>query len=96
MNDVVLFSEKQTFLNRWTWLLFILVNAFFIYGLIKQIAFDIPFGDKPASNGGLIAITVFVLMITSLFTIFSVKTEMKSDGIYVMFYPFHVKFKQYK
>lgn len=96
MNQEILFSERQKF-KRW-WLLAILlsINALFIFSVCKQVILGKQFGDKPMSDAGLLTITGLFLLVTILIFTSRLDTIIKSDGIYVRFFPFHLTFKHYK
>lgn len=95
MKNEVLFSEKQKFKQWWLWLLIIGINGFLLYGAFAQIAGGQPFGSKPISNTGLVIITGSMLLLTLLMANLRLETMIKNDGIYVRFFPFHLKFKHY-
>lgn len=95
MKETILFSEKQKFTFWWVWLFLIAINGIVIYGLISQMFFGIEFGNKPTSNEGLILIVIFILSFTGFFLSFKLQTEIKDDGIYVRFFPLHIKYRFY-
>lgn len=86
----------KTKINQW-WLRLILfgINGLFLYGVLKQVIGGQPFGDKPMSNAGLLISTFLIIVLTILFLTFRLDTIIKKDGIYVRFFPFHLKFKHY-
>lgn len=95
MNKEILFEEKQKF-NQWfIMLIFFAVNAFFIYGIFIQIIEKQQFGRKPTSDGLLILSTIVSVLITILLMNIRLYTQIKKDGIYVKFFPFHLSFKYY-
>lgn len=47
------------------------------------------------SNTGLLVTTSLTLLLPILFLIFRLDTQIKKDGIYVRFFPIHVKFRHY-
>lgn len=53
------------------------------------------FGDKPASDTGLIIATTLTLLLSLFFFNMKLETKIKTDGIYVRFFPFQLKFKYY-
>lgn len=73
----------------WILILLLGVNGLFIYGVIVQVFAGIPFGDKPMSDAGLIFVMLFLFAITFMLLSFRLDTEIKKDGIYVRFSPFH-------
>ena len=55
-----------------------------------------PFGNNPVSNTKLIFLTVtIILFISALFYFLRLKTIIKEDGVYVQYFPFHLKYKFY-
>ena len=95
MSNEILFSERQKFKQWWVWLILLGINGLFLFGLFKQIIDGEQFGDKPMSNVGLLIATGVTLLLTLLFLNLRLDTEIKNDGIYVRFFPFHLTFKHY-
>ncbi|BBI35497.1 hypothetical protein KCTCHS21_48960 [Cohnella abietis] len=66
------------------------------YGFIQQIIIGVPFGDKPAPDAVFVALW-FVFGI--VFPIFMLKIkliiEVRDDGLYIRFMPFHIRYKQF-
>ena len=95
--EQVIFREVQRPRQIWVWILIFGIATLMWYGFIQQIILDTPFGDKPASNGVLIVLWLFfgiafpVLMLGALKLI----VEVREEGLYVRFVPFHVQYKQY-
>lgn len=94
--EQVIFREVQRS-PIWVWILILGISMLRWYGFIQQIILDIPFGDKPASNGVLIVMWLLfgiafpVLMLGVLKLII----EVREKGLYVRFVPFHFQYKQY-
>lgn len=95
MNEEILFRETQKFRQWWLWLILIGINGLFLFGVFRQVIGGEKFGDKPMSDTGLIMATIFTIILTLLFTSFRLETIIKNDGIYVRFFPLHLKFKHY-
>ncbi|WP_291104519.1 MULTISPECIES: DUF6141 family protein [unclassified Flavobacterium] len=95
MENDILFTEQQKFKQWWLWLILLAVNFVFIFGIYKQMILGQPFGDKPMSNIGLFMGFGIVLLLTILFYYFKLETTLKTDGIYVRFFPIHIKYKIY-
>lgn len=95
MANKVLFTERQRFKQWWLWLILIGINGLFLFGVFKQIIVGQQFGDNPMSNAGLLIATGLTIALTLLFINFRLDTTIKEDGIYVRFFPFHLKFKHY-
>lgn len=94
MTSEKLFIERQYFRQIWLWLLLLGLNGFFMYGLVSQVIFGQTFGDKPMGNTGLIITAISFLLVTLLFLLLRLDTEIKSNGIYYRFYPFQLSYKQ--
>ncbi len=95
MDTDILFKEKQKFRQWWMWLILLSVNIFFLYGIYRQVVMGKTFGDNPMSNAALIIVTVLTFGITLLFQAFRLETIIKKDGIYVRFFPFHLRYNHY-
>lgn len=95
MENQILFSEKQKFTQWWLFLLLFGISGLFIYALYVQLIMGTPFGDKPIGNGGLFAISIFVLSLNALFFATRLETQIDKKGIYVRFYPFQRKMRFY-
>ncbi len=91
LNNEILFTESQRFKQWWLWLILLSFNGLFLFGVFKKQQF----GDNPMSNEGLLTATVLTIIITILFVNYRLDTKIKTDGIYVRFFPFHIKFKHY-
>lgn len=94
MNTNTLFTERQRFNQWWLWLGLAAINGFFLYGLFTQTMRDMPFGDHPTSNSGLILIAAGLLLLTLLLLGTRLDTEIRQDGIYVRFFPFQLAFRK--
>ncbi len=95
MDNEILFTERQKFNQWWLWLILLGVNGLFLYGVFKQVIGGQQFGSKPMSDTGLIIATGLTILISLMFINFRLDTQIKKDGIYVRFFPFHIKFKHY-
>jgi len=91
MEKEILFSEKQRFTQWWLWIILLGVNASFFWGAYQQLILNIPFGDKPMSDVGVIITLVLVVGSFLLFLFFRLETTIKKEGVYVRFFPIHFK-----
>ena len=97
------FSEVQRFTQRWLWVLIILnmliLVAIFGYGLVEQLIFGKPWGDRPVSDMTLIlngsAVLAFSASMIYIFYTLRLITEVRDDGLYIRFYPFRGKIIPY-
>lgn len=95
MANETLFTERQRFKQWWLWLILLGINGLFLFGVFRQVIGGQQFGDKQMSNIGLLITTGLTILLTILFLNFRLDTLIKKDGIYVRFFPFHLKFKYY-
>jgi hypothetical protein len=95
MNNEILFTERQRFKQWWIWLILLGINGLFLFGVFRQVIGGQQFGDNPMSDTGLIVATGLTIVLTLLFVNFRLDTRINKDGIYVRFFPFHLKFKHY-
>jgi len=87
----VLFREVQYFRQPWLWLLVFGVSGLTVYAALQQLIFDNPFGSNPGSNTLLIVLlVVFGLGFPVFFHSLNLTTEVRSDGLYYRFFPFHL------
>lgn len=91
----VYFFERQHFRQWWLWAIMVGLNLLFIGGFILQIIFNKPFGNNPMSDAGLIITTGIFLLLSIYLLSGSLKTFINSDGVYIRFSPFHVRYKFY-
>src|SRR5699024_2750943 len=93
----ILYSEIQRFQQVWLWILVLLVVALMWYITIKQIIFGIPVGDNPVPD---LLLVIFWLAFGIVFPVFMLWIcrliiEVRSDGIYIRFAPFHKRYKSF-
>ncbi|PWA07611.1 hypothetical protein DCC39_16395 [Pueribacillus theae] len=79
------------------WMLILLQATFMWYWFIQQIIFGVPMGNKPAPDVVTIIFWVIFGIVFPVFMLGIVKliTEVRIDGLYIRFVPFHFKYKQY-
>lgn len=95
MKNETLFLERQRFRQWWLWLVLLGVNVLFIYGGFQQVVLGQQFGDKPMSDSGLLISVGLIVLVTLLIVNSRLETRIKEDGVYIRFFPFHLKFKFY-
>jgi len=97
MNDSILFTEKQSFRTVWwIWVLLILGTGGFFLGAFKQFFTDQAFGNNSISDSALLLTTLFVILVLFFVMLISLKTQVRQNGIYVRFFPFHLKFRKFE
>lgn len=94
--NTILFREEQRFNQWWLWLLILLPTSMTWYGAIQQLIFDKPYGTNPTSDTGISILLILFGILLPLF-MYSLRliTEVRQDGLYVRFYPFHLSFRNY-
>jgi hypothetical protein len=97
LNISPIFREVQKFRQFWVSSLVLIPAVVILYGAYKQLVLGQPFGNNPASDSTMVILTMIFGFLFPLF-IFSMKlvTEVRSDGVYVRFFPFHLAFKKFK
>lgn len=95
MKNEVLFTERQRFKQWWLWLILIAANVLTLYGVFKHVVGEQQVGNKPMSNTELLITCGLTLIPIILFITFRLDTQIRGDGIYVKFFPFHLSFRQY-
>jgi len=96
------YREVQQFRQSWVWALLLasilielIVMAIFAYGMVKQLAYGQPWGDRPMSDsslalvGGLVILQCVVVGVglPLFFRALKLITEVNADGLHVRFYP---------
>ncbi len=90
----VLFREVQRFRQLWIWVFVIFLMGLSWYSFIQQIVSKIPFGTRPAPDLVVIGMWIlFGLAFPVMTYIVGLTTEVRGDGIYIRFIPFHRKFR---
>ena len=92
MREGVLFSETQRFRTWWVLILLIGCNTFFLIEIVEN------FATKKESKEEIFYRCLEILSVVVfnfLFFIVRLETQITKEGIYVRFFPFHLKFKFY-
>ena len=96
-NSVLIYREEQKFGLWLRWLVYLSMGlsvAITIFALAKESAGENSQASWEIFLGVLVGIGV-PLIITALFLLLKLETEVKSDGLYVRFFPFHIHFKRF-
>jgi len=94
-NDEKLFSEVQYFRQIWLTILIGFTTILVWTMAIIQLGFGQPVGNNPAPDSVMIIILILSGIMTPLFFFTSnLKTEVKKDGFYFKFFPFHMSFQK--
>ncbi len=95
VNTNILYREVQHFRQIWLWVLILAVSLVSIWSMIQQLFLGEPFGNNPSPDAVLIVIViVFGFGLPIAFYKASLATEVRSDGIYYRFFPFHLSFRR--
>ncbi|AKB57240.1 hypothetical protein MSBR2_0724 [Methanosarcina barkeri 227] len=95
-NSQVLFREVQKISQIWVWLIIAIPVVFSWYGAYQQLLLGKPFGNNPAPDWMMfLLLLVFGVLFPVFFYYIKLVTEVRNDGIYVRFYPFHRSFKRF-
>ncbi|BBN98104.1 hypothetical protein St703_08090 [Sporolactobacillus terrae] len=92
MLSSVYFREVQKMKQWWLWIVVLGISGLIWYGFISRIFFNKPFGTNPMPNAMMI---VFFFIFGCVFPIFFAQVrltcEVRKDGLYVCFFPFHLR-----
>ena len=89
------FREVQHFRQIWLWLLLAGIAGIAIWGFVQQIIIGRPFGQNPAPDAAVAVIAlVFGLGFPILFYAVSLTAEVRPDGLYYRYFPFHRSFRR--
>ena len=99
MDTQLYFREDQRFRSPFLWIPLIGVTAFFsgtiVWMISRQVFQDIPFGDDAMSNGKMLVLGAFILLINAsllaLVASFKLQTEVTNEGLFIRVLPFHRK-----
>lgn len=92
----LLFQEKQSFRQIWLWLLLGVPDLIFLTAVYRQLIMNIPFGNNPMSDTGLIITGLLLLLLNLFFFMMQLRTGIHEEGIEVQFYPVHTDKRMYK
>ncbi len=95
METGILFTEKQKFNQWWLWFLLIGINGFMAFAYFWQVAGNPPLGKSTTTDEDLLFSLCITLLVALFLRVFRLETQLKSDGVYVRFFPFRISFKRY-
>jgi hypothetical protein len=104
LKDPDYFREVQTFQQPWIWTLLMVMSlaavVCFGYGMIKQLGFGQPWGNRPLSDNALAIVGPLVIFfafgVTYLFAKLKLIVEVRDDGLYIRFFPLSRKIIRYE
>lgn len=93
----VVYREIQRPRHPLWWVLILLVAIFMWYLFIQQIILGVPIGDKPASDVTAIILWLLfgIVFPVVMLGILKLIIEVRNDGVYIRFVPFHYQYKQF-
>lgn len=96
-DNQTLFHETQRFRHFLVWLLILFVALYMWYEFIQQIIFGKTIGSNPTPAAITIVFWVLFGIIFPVFMlgILKLKTEVRNDGIYIRFFPLHLRYKKF-
>ncbi len=94
----LLFKEVQRFRQKWLWYfligMFIVTFALVTYGTSIHLAQAPAYAKRPSNTGVLAAVglaeLITALVVLGLFAMTHLTTEVRADGLYIRFVPFHL------
>ena len=89
------YREVQRFRQPWLWLLVAGIFGVTVWSFVEQIVLRRPFGQNPAPDLVVMIIAIaFGLAFPLLFLAANLTVEVRSDGLYYRFFPFHWSFRR--
>lgn len=91
--SLTLFKEVQRFRQWWVWLLVLVADAGVWYVFILQILQGKKVGTNPAPDVVVIGLWVVLgILFPVLFFTLNLTTEVRPEGLYIRYFPFHIRF----
>ena len=84
--EQVLFEESQRLNQWWIWTIILGVLGISIYAKIKTVQFN-----ESLFNGSDFSLIIPIFLLPALFYFLMLKTRIEENGIFVRFFPFHLK-----
>lgn len=89
------FYEVQRFRHWWGWVLLLGVDALMLWGVIQQLLFGKPWGTDPTSDTALVITAVVIIALSIALLRSKLITYIDAEGVYVKYFPFHLRYKRY-
>jgi hypothetical protein len=96
----ILFREEQRFRQKWLWAI-VLASTLIPLGIMLYVAYwqlvrGVQMGNHPASNQDvLLSTTIFSVILLGILWLFHATrliTEVRSNGLFVRYVPFHLRY----
>jgi hypothetical protein len=93
----IIYQEEQKFALWMRWLVYLSMGLSVVISVLALT--KLPAADNPQVRRQIVlGITVGIgvpIVISALFFLLKLQTEVRPDGIYVRFFPFHIRFKRF-
>jgi hypothetical protein len=90
-----IYREVQQFRQVWIWVIVFVLAGLVWYATVKQLLLHRPFGNRPMPDIPLVIFWfIFGIGLPALFFFGQLVTEVRDDGIYIRFFPFHWTFRR--
>ena len=90
-----IYREVQRFRQVWIWVVVLAIAGLQWYAAVEQLLLKRPFGDNPMPDILLaVYLVIFGIAMPTLFFFSQLVTEVRDDGIYIRFFPFHKAFRR--
>ena len=90
-----IYHEVQKFRQVWIWVVVLAIVGLEWYAVVRQLLLHRPFGDRPMSDFlTVIFWFIFGIGLPALLFFCQLTTEVRDDGIYIRFSPFHRTFRR--
>ncbi len=100
-SDAIFFEEQSLRTNKFFFVVFVGgvgIIGFFGYAMFVQLVQGMPYGDRPMGDTALAIVgTLYILLgIAMLYVFFRgrLTTEVRPSGLYVRYFPFHLRYQQ--
>ena len=91
----MIFREVQPFRQLWIWVIVVAIASLIWYALVQQLLLGSPVGENPMPDLVLVIFwLVFGIGFPALFVSSRLVTEVRIDGIYIRYIPFHRSFRR--
>jgi hypothetical protein len=95
LDETVLFRETQYFRKWWLVLPILGEIALLAYMAVRQLLLHQPVGDRPVSDAVMwLLFLIFGMALPAFLLSIHLSTEVRTDGLYIRFFPFHLGFKK--
>lgn len=88
-------KEIQFFRQWWMIFIVLVILGLSVWGFVSQIVLEVPFGDMPMSDSGLIVLTLLMISFSGVLLSLRLESHASEKGIRFRFYPVQLKYIQY-